>query len=277
MKRSAYIPVLAAAALSMLTMVTGCSKLQARDQLIKGVQAYKNAKFEEAIEHFQNAERLDPTLENAPLYLATAYAQQVVPDANTPENMKNAQLAVNAYQQVLAKDPNDLNALKGIGAVYLNTGKTEEAKTWQRKVTVADPNDPVAHYTIGVIDWRVAYRNAIATRNGLGLQDNGDMIKDKAACQKLAETNGPLVDEGIKELQQAINLRPAYDDAMSYLSLLYRRKADLDCGDEAAHKADMAMFDQWRDKTMATRKANEEKKNQQTPGGITLDNTNTGK
>jgi tetratricopeptide (TPR) repeat protein len=270
MKRSAYVPVLAVATLSLLSMVTGCSKLQARDQLIKGVQAYKNAKFEEAIDHFQNAERLDPTLENAPLYLATAYAQQVVPDANTPENMKNAQLAVNAYQKVLATAPNDLTALKGIAAVYLNTGKTEEAKAWQRKVTAVDPNDPAAHYTIGVIDWRVAYRNAIATRNGLGLQDNGDMIKDKAACQKLVETNGPLVDEGIKELQQAINLRPAYDDAMSYLSLLYRRKADLDCGDEAGHKADMAMFDQWRDKTMATRKANEEKKNQQTPGGITM-------
>jgi tetratricopeptide (TPR) repeat protein len=270
MKRSANIPVLAVAILSLLTMVTGCSKLQARDQLIKGVQAYKNAKFEEAIDHFQNAERLDPSLENAPLYLATAYAQQVVPDANTPENLKNAQLAVNAYQSVLAKDPKDLNALKGIAAVYLNTGKTDEAKQWQRKVTEVDPNDPVAHYTIGVVDWRVAYRNAIQVRNGLGMQDNGDMIKDKAACQKLAEQNGPIVDEGIKELQQAINLRPGYDDAMSYLSLLYRRKADLDCGDEAAHKADMAMFDQWRDKTMATRKANEEKKNQQTPGGITM-------
>src|SRR5271154_2296635 len=154
MKRSAYIPVLAVATLSLLTMVTGCSKLQARDQLIKGVQAYKNARFEEAIDHFQNAERLDPTLENAPLYLATAYAQQVVPDANTPENTKNAQLAVNAYQQVLAKDPKDLNALKGIAAVYLNTGKTDEAKQWQRKVTEVDPNDPVAHYTIGVVDCR---------------------------------------------------------------------------------------------------------------------------
>ena len=53
MKRSAYLPVLAVATLSLLTMVTGCSKLQARDQLIKGVQAYKNAKFEEAIDHFQ--------------------------------------------------------------------------------------------------------------------------------------------------------------------------------------------------------------------------------
>jgi tetratricopeptide (TPR) repeat protein len=271
MKRSRYIPVLAVAAMSLLTMVTGCSKLQARDQLIKGVQSYKNAKFEEAVEHFQNAERLDPALPMAPLYLATAYTSQVVPDANTPENNKNAQLAIDAYQKVLAQTPNDPQALRGIAAVYLMIGKTTEAKDWQRKVMAVDPNDPVAAYTVGVIDWRLAYKNAIAARNALGMQDNGDMIKDKKACAALQGQNTELVNEGIKNLQQAVNLRPGYDDAMSYLSLLYRRKADLDCGDEDAHKADMAQFDQWRDKTMATRKANEEKKNQQTPGGVVMD------
>lgn len=270
MKRSAYFPVLAAASLSLLALM-GCGKLQARDQLNKGVEAYKSAKFEEAINHFQNAERLDPTLAMAPLYLATAYAQQVVPDANTPENLKNAQLAINAYQDVLKKSPQDLNALKGTAAVYLNIGKLAEAKEWQNKSLQVDPKDPVANYTIGVIDWRLAYRNAIATRNGLGMQDNGDPIKDKAACQKLSDENTTLVSEGIQSLQKAIELRPAYDDAMSYLSLLYRRKADLDCGDEAGRKADMAMFDQWAAKTMATRKANEEKKNQQTPGGVVMD------
>src|ERR1700756_5184297 len=145
MKRSAYIPVLAVATLSLLTMVTGCSKLQARDQLIKGVEAYKSAKFEEAINHFQNAERLDPTIAMAPLYLATAYAQQVVPDTNTPENLKNGDMAINAYQQVLAKNPGDLTAIRGIAAVYLNIGKLDEAKAWQQKVLAVDPKDPVAN------------------------------------------------------------------------------------------------------------------------------------
>jgi len=131
MKRSVIFPVLAAATLSLLPWLTGCSKLQARDQLNKGVESYKNARFEEAIDHFQRAERLDPTLQMAPLYLATAYAQQVVPDAQTPENMKNAQFAIDTYQKVLDRDPNDLTALKGIASVYLNTGKTDEAKAWQ--------------------------------------------------------------------------------------------------------------------------------------------------
>lgn len=79
---------MAAATLSLLVLMTGCQRLKARDQLNKGVQAYKSAKFEEAINHFQQAVSDDPSLPMAHLYLATAYAQQVVPDLQTPENLK---------------------------------------------------------------------------------------------------------------------------------------------------------------------------------------------
>ena len=270
MKRSAYLPLLVAASLSLLALM-GCQKLEARDQINKGVQAYKNAKFEEAIDHFQRAERLDPSFVTAPLFLASAYQQQVVPDSTTPENLKNAQLAINAYQKVLDKNPQDLSAAKGIAAVYLDIGKTDEAKQWQQKALVIDPKDPVANYTIGVIDWRLAYKNAIEMRNSLNMTDNGDMIKNKTACEKLKSENEGYVTEGLDHLQKAIDLRPSYDDAMSYLSLMYRRKADLDCGDDVARKADLASFDQWAAKTMATRKANEKKKNEQTPKGVILD------
>jgi len=37
----------------ILFTTTGCNKLRARDQLNKGVNSYKNAKYEEAIDHFQ--------------------------------------------------------------------------------------------------------------------------------------------------------------------------------------------------------------------------------
>ena len=85
MKTTQKLLVVFAAALVMLSS-TGCAKLQARDHLNKGVQAYKNSKFEQAIDHFQQAVALDPTLLNARLYLATAYAQQYIPGADTPEN-----------------------------------------------------------------------------------------------------------------------------------------------------------------------------------------------
>ena len=38
--------------------------------------------------------------------------------------------------------------------------------------------------------------------------------------------NGQMIDEGITDLKKALELRPDYDDAMAYLNLLLRRKAD---------------------------------------------------
>ena len=61
----------------------GCNRLKARDHLNKGVQAYRNAQFQPAIMHFKEAVRLDPSLLNARLYLATAYARSMF-RAETP-------------------------------------------------------------------------------------------------------------------------------------------------------------------------------------------------
>jgi hypothetical protein len=54
------------------------------------------------------------------------------------------------------------------------------------------------------------------------------------------------------------------------LNLIYRRKADVDFGNETARKADLATAEEWRTKAMGTRKSNEEKKNKG-PQGIQMD------
>src|SRR5579885_3710119 len=144
MKRFARVPALAAAFLAMLTMVTGCNRLKARDQLNKGVAAYKNARYEEAIGHFQNAVNLDPSLPMAKLYLATAYAQQVVPDLKTPENLKNANMAIQGFESVLEKDPKDVSSLKGIAGLYFQIDEFDKAKEWQHKVLAVEPQDAEA-------------------------------------------------------------------------------------------------------------------------------------
>ncbi len=77
MKFTARIPVTAALLALLLITATGCNRLKARDQLTKGVQAFKNARYEEAVNHFQNSIALDPDYEDAKLYLATAYSYQV--------------------------------------------------------------------------------------------------------------------------------------------------------------------------------------------------------
>jgi hypothetical protein len=106
-------------------------------------------------------------------------------------------------------------------------------------------------------------------RNKLGLKPE-DALKDKKVCEALKEKNSAKVDEGMQALDKALQLRPDYDDAMAYYNLLWREKADLECGDAAARESDLKKADEWVDKTLATKKAKAEKAASQA-GGITLD------
>ena len=45
MNRIARLTVLAAATIALVASTTGCKRLEARDQLNKGVQAYKQDKY----------------------------------------------------------------------------------------------------------------------------------------------------------------------------------------------------------------------------------------
>jgi tetratricopeptide (TPR) repeat protein len=271
MKFTARIPV-TAALLALLLTATGCDKLKARDQLTKGVQAFKSARYEEAVNHFQESIALDPNYEDAKLYLATAYSYQVVPNLDTPENLAIAQKALDGFNAVLAKDPNDLTALKQIASINRNIKKFDVAKEYEKKVIAVAPNDPEAYYTVGFVDWTLSYKNAITILAADGLTDAGDgnPKKSKGACQKLQAANTDLVNEGLQFLNKAVALNPNYDDAMQYLQLTYRRKADLECGNEQARKDDMAQVDQWIQKAMGARKINEEKKEKATQGGVSM-------
>lgn len=270
MNRIARLPVLAASLVVLMVALTGCAKLKARDQLNKGVESFKAGKYEEAINHFQQASQLDPTLPTAKAYLATALSQNVVPGLSTPENLKTANQAIATFQQVLAEDPSNINSMKGIASLYFNMKKFDDARTWQKKVLAVDPKDPEAAYTVGVIDWTLAHENLLKMNANNDDGVGNVKLLTKKNCEEIKQENGPLVEEGVNYLNQALTNRPDYEEAMDYLNLLYRRKADVDCGDTAAVKADVDAATDWSHKAMGQRKANENKKNQG-PGGITLD------
>jgi tetratricopeptide (TPR) repeat protein len=265
--------VLAVILSGMVLAMGGCKQLAARDQLNKGVEAYKAGHYDEAIEHFQQATDLDPTLPMAKTYLATALAQNVVPGMTTPDNLKTANQAMDIFKQVLAQNPNDVNTMKQIAGLYYSINDFENAEAWQKKVLELDPKDPEAAYTIGVIDWHKAHQNKLNALQAAGLNDDGkgNQKAPKKVMDPLAQENAPLVDEGLKYLNLAIEDRPNYDDAMQYLNLLYRNKADVDYGNASAVEQDLAQAQDWTTKAMDMRKQNEEKKNAG-PGGITIDN-----
>ena len=229
--------------LAMLAVVvaagSGCNKLRARDLLNKGVANFKNGQYDAAVEDFKQAKDLDPSLLNARLYLATAYASQYIPGAPSDENVKRGTAAIDEFKGVLEKDPNNLSAIDGIGSILFqmsgqpfNPEKFQESKTYHQKHIELKPSDPEPYYWIGVIDWTLAFRGNAEMRTDYNKAHINKQIKESDPLPAAVRTDfvgkyGQLVDEGISSLQKAIQLRPDYDDAMAYLNLLYRRKADM--------------------------------------------------
>jgi tetratricopeptide (TPR) repeat protein len=226
-----------------LAGVAGCNKLRARDLLNQGVQAYKNAQFDQAEEDFKQAAQLDPTLKVARIYLATAYASQYVPGSPSPANQQYGQEAIAQFKQILDTDPNNLSAIDGIGSMLYNmaTSQTphdaamlEQAKKYHEKHIQLQPDAAQPYYWVAVIDWTLAFdanRDMRAQYNThlkrgqkpiLFTDPLPPNLRDQFAA-KYSQT----VDQGIQDAKKAIQLRPDYADAMSYLNLLYRQEADM--------------------------------------------------
>jgi hypothetical protein len=119
-----------------------------------------------------------------------------------------------------------------MGGQPFDPKKFEESKTYHQKHIQLKPDDPEPYYWIGVIDWTLAFRGNGEMRMEYNKSNIKKQVKDTdplpaAIRSQYAAKYGPLIDEGVTELQKAISLRPDYDDAMAYLNLLYRRKADM--------------------------------------------------
>jgi tetratricopeptide (TPR) repeat protein len=246
----------------LLAVITcGCSKLKARDELNKGVAAYRNGQFQAAIMHFKESVRLDPTMISSRLYLATAYRQQYIPGGESADNVKIAQQALDAFEDVLKMDDKNVTAIASIAQTYFDMRKFDKAKEYQKRRLQLDPNNPEPYYWIAVLDWTECFTRAGQLRKDLKInfptdpKDPGSMppIPEKART-KLEEDNGPLVKEGLDALEKAIQLKPNDFDTMAYLNLMYRQKAEIE-SDSEARAADLKAAEDWTNKALAVRKA----------------------
>ena len=214
-----------AAIVIVLAAVTagGCTwldQLSARNELNRGVQAYTNKNYATAIEHFEQAVAKDPELVDAYLYMAISYRAQYVPQGTSSENMERARMAIQTFEEVLAKTPDDpqrqATAMANLAGIYSGMNNIEMAKEWYHKRLEVEPDNPEPMYGIATLDWQVAY-------DATGM--DGEGVQELTEEQK-AEIDA-LVDDGIAQLRQALEINPEYADAMQYLNLLYREKAKL--------------------------------------------------
>jgi len=248
---------------------TGCNFLKARDNLNKGVQAYKNAKYPEAVALFQKAVELSPNEKMPHLYLATAYMSQYIPGAESPENVHMADNAYNEFQNVLKLDPKDELATASIASLYFNQKKLDDAAEWNKKLIAINPQNKDAYYTLGVIAWTQWLVPDREARNKMSMKpEDPGPLKDKKVREELKAKYKPLLDEGVANMQKALEIDKEYDEAMAYMNLLIRYRADLDdTADEFKKDTDVA--DGWVQKALATKKIKAERAPKS--GGITND------
>jgi tetratricopeptide (TPR) repeat protein len=246
---------------------------QARDLLIQGVQAFKNGQADEASRLFEQAKNLDPSLLNARLYLATSLASQYIPGAPSEENKQRGQRAITEFKDALVLDPQNLMAIDGAGALLfqmsgtppLNLEGFQESKTYHQKHIAIEPEDPEPYYWIGVIDWTLAYRANGQLRQAYNNAHTEGLAPATPLPANLreqyAQENGATIDEGIDHLKHAIALKPDYDDAIAYLNLLYRQKADT-LADASERKEFIKLADELVDQVMRIK---QQRAQQQTP------------
>ena len=244
---------------------TGCKKLQSRDHLNKGVQAFKNAKYDEAIDHFNQAVELDPSNSNATLYLGVTYFAQYIPGADSPENLAYAKKAKDEFLKVLQRDEKDKTALQYLASLsYQEASGTsdldsklkrlDDAREWYLKLIAVDPKNKEAYYSLGVIDWMKWYPRWMAALNKQDMKPDQAMpFKDKKIKAELAQQSGALVDDGLKNLQTALDIDSTYDEAMAYMNLLIRERASLADSAEA-YKKDIDTADDWVQKSLEAKK-----------------------
>ena len=178
-----------------------------------------------------------------------------------------ADKAKDEFMKVLEQDPNDTTALASLAslaynqAVFASAGqeswqKFDEAAKWYKKLIEVDPKNKEAYYSLGVIAWAKWYPALMTARANLRMkpEDPGPDQGQEGQGRTEERSTPPIIDDGIANLQKALDIDKEYDDAMAYMNLLIRERADLaDTPDE--YKKQVEIADEWVQKALDTKKA----------------------
>jgi len=256
LSRIHIVALLAALALSS----GGCTlvnRVRAKNALNEGARAYKDGRFKDAEDKFREAYSLDETQKNAPLFIARAVQQQYKPGVQTPENLQMGERAVQAYQDILDKDPSNEDAYKAI--VFLYGQMKRDDKVNELLKTRADKGStPNARAEALVIlaskQWQCAY-DITERKENQTKEEKGDKIiihYKKPADQAEFDKARQCADEGMKLAEQAVSLNANSASAWSYKANLLRERAKLaEMDGNATAKAD---FDKQYEQALAEQK-----------------------
>jgi TonB family protein len=220
----------------------------------RGIQAFQSAQYAEAVSAFEHAVEANAGSVTGRLYLATAHMQQYIPGSDAAENVAHADRAAAEFQRVLGINPGNKVALASLASLALNRKQWDQSRDLYRQLIVVDPNNPIPYYSIAFTIWAQWYPEYSKARTALGMRpEMPGPIADAAMREKLRAEWWDRIDDAMKNLNQALAIDPNYSDAMAYLNLFYRERADL-LGTVTEYHDQVKIADDWVKKALEAKK-----------------------
>src|SRR5687767_7032373 len=94
----------------LVATASGCgvvNRIRSKNQLNEAARAYRAGQFVQAEQHAREAAQMDPDNKTAPMFIARSIHRQYRPGVQQPDNIAKAQQAIDAYQEILRKYPQE--------------------------------------------------------------------------------------------------------------------------------------------------------------------------
>ncbi len=206
---------------------SGCgviNRIRSKNQLNEAARAYREGRFPEAEQHSRRAAELDPNNKTAPMFIARTIHAQYRPGVQAPENVAKAQEAIDAYQQILAKNPQDEEAYKAIAYLYEAIKEDEKLKQWISSRAADEGAAPEKRAEAFVVlaskDWDCSFKITELPTNKITTIDPANnkatVSYKKPKDQKDFDQAQMCVKKGLTEAENAIKYDPNNESAWSY-------------------------------------------------------------
>jgi tetratricopeptide (TPR) repeat protein len=263
----------------------GCRQVRGRKQIQEANELYKRGKYAEAVTAFEAAEALVPEIPILWLNKGYTCRQLIAPGGKDAASKQAATCALDAFDKLRAlrpsdpraeqltiqtwfdtddfraleqtflernrRNPDDVEAVRGLQEVYFKWGKWREALDWSKRAAALRPADAETQYGVGTFVWQLLSSKGgggqMAAFNPWPSPEHPRPEPPAAASGDISgEERVALADVGISYLHRALSLRPRYPEAMTYLALLWRQKSFGLVVDPIAWQGAVDEADEWQ-------------------------------
>jgi tetratricopeptide (TPR) repeat protein len=233
----------------LVSTTSGCgvvNRIRAKNQLNEAARAYREGRFPEAEQHSREAASLDPNNKTAPMFIARTIHAQYRPGVQSPENIAKAQEAIQAYQQILDRNPKDDEAYKAIAYLYGATKEEDKLRQWISARAASDATEPEkrseAYVVLASKDWdcsfKITEQPSVKTTNVDPATNRATVSYKKPKEQKEFDQAQMCVKQGLVEAENAIKFDPNNESAWSYKTNLLLEASKLaEMDNQAEQKA----------------------------------------